>query len=110
MNGIKQFFSSPILADETLSRRANLLSFIVNLHLVIAVGVAILYMALLMERLIFPLVALLSCLPALFVRVLIRRGKVTVAALLFIGLIATLVPAVAFLVFHFAATAIPPQP
>ena len=97
MNKIKHFFSSPILADETLSRRASLLSFVVNLHLVIAVGVAIIYGVLLKERLIFPLMALLSCLPALGVRALIHRGKVTLGALIFIGLVAAFVPALAFL-------------
>jgi PAS domain S-box-containing protein len=97
VESIRQFFTSPIFADETLSRRAHLLSFIVNLHILIAIGMATLYGVVLKDQWIFPLMALLSCLPALAVRVLIKQGKITAAALIFIGLIAALMPILAFM-------------
>jgi signal transduction histidine kinase len=106
MEKIKQFFSPPHFADEALSRRASLLSFIVNLHLVIALGVTFLYLGLSLQRLLFPLMALSSCLPALGVRVLLHRGKVKPAALIFMGLIATLMPTIAFM-GNFSAATVP---
>jgi PAS domain S-box-containing protein len=95
MEKIKQFFSAPVFANETLSLRASLLSFIINLHLVIAGIIVILYSSLFSEDAIFSLAALATCIPALGLRVLLHRGKVSLAAALFIGFIAITMPAVA---------------
>ena len=96
MDKVRRFFTAPAFADERQTRRASLLSFILNLHLIIAVCLAVLLLILSETSLIFPLAALLTCLPALGMRVLIRRGNVTLAALLFIGFIAVTMPVVAF--------------
>jgi len=95
MDKLKQFFSAPVFADETLSLRASLLSFIINLHLVIAGVVAIVYSSLFSEEVIFSLAALATCIPALGMRVLLHRGRVSLAAALFIGFIALTMPLVA---------------
>ncbi len=96
MDEVKRFFTAPSFDAETQTRRASLLSFIVNLHLIIAVGLAALLAVVSPEELIFSMAALLTCLPALGVRVLIRQGRVTLAALLFIGFLAVTMPLVAF--------------
>ena len=95
MEKIKRFFSAPVFADETLSLRASLLSFIINLHLFIAGAVAILYLSLFSAEVIFALAALTTCIPALGMRLLLHRGKVSLAAALFIGFIAITMPLVA---------------
>ncbi len=95
MEKIKQFFSAPVFADETLSLRANLLSFFINLHLVVAGAIVIAYSSLFSEDLIFSLAALATCIPALGMRVLLHRGRVSLAATLFIGFIALTMPLVA---------------
>src|SRR5512136_247179 len=96
MDKIKQFFQPPILLDENRTRRANLLSFLINLHIVIAVGVAILLAIVSPDEFIFPLSALGTCIPALGTRILLRGGKVSLAAGIFIGFIAVTMPLVAY--------------
>lgn len=95
MEKIKQFFSAPVFADEALSLRAGLLSFFINLHLVVAGAIVIAYSSLFSEDLIFSLAALATCIPALGMRVLLHRGRVSLAATLFIGFIALTMPLVA---------------
>ncbi len=95
MKEIKKFFSAPVFTDETLSRRAQLLSFIINLHLVIAGAIAVLYLSVFSGDAIFSLAALATCIPALGMRVVLHRGRVSLAATLFIGFIALTMPLVA---------------
>jgi len=82
LNQVKSFFLPPFIADETLTRRASLLSFIVNVHLTLAFGVSILLFFFVPQPVIFPIIALLSGLPALGVRFLLLKGNITLAGLI----------------------------
>ena len=88
----RQFFEVPRLGDEATYRRARLLNFLVNLHLVIALIVSILFTTIAFSSFVFPLFALASCLPTLGVRVLIHQGRIRLAASIFLGLMTLLMP------------------
>ena len=93
----KQFFEVPRFEDETTYRRAQLLSFLINLHLVVATVTAILFSTVALSSYAFPVIALFSCLPALGTRWLIRTGRIMLAATIFIGMLALTMPVTAFL-------------
>lgn len=97
LSPLVQFFQSPRFENETIQHRAQLLSFLLNLHGVVAVSVAVLYALIAPELPLIPLVALATCIPALVGRWLIWRGRVSLAALGFIGFLALLMPATALL-------------
>ncbi len=90
----RRFFSAPVFENEDDARRAGVLSFLLNLHLVVAISTAVLLAAFTTMRPIFPLAALLSTLPVLAMRFLLRRGQVNVAAVLFLGMIFLLIPGI----------------
>ena len=85
----------PAFADETEAQRASMLSSIDNLHLLVAVSVAILFSILKPAQPIFAFAALGTCIPALIVRVLLHRHKLTWASMLFVGFIALTMPLLA---------------
>jgi PAS domain S-box-containing protein len=99
-----RFFQAPAFEDETTQRRAQLLSFLINLHLGVAVSVAGLYWTVAFETHLIPLIALASCWPALMLRGLLGRGRVGLAAAGFLGFIAVLMPITALLTGTSAAS------
>jgi signal transduction histidine kinase len=102
----RQFFEVPLAEGETTYRRARLLSFMVNLHLVIATAVAILFAAITVNSTVFPIIALASCLPVLGVRLLVQQGRIRLAAFIFMGLLALLTPLAAFMANSSAGTVV----
>jgi signal transduction histidine kinase len=97
MIAIRQFFAPPVLADETSTRRAWLLSFLLNLHLVVAALVFLLLAVTNQEINAQSLAALLSWLPTLGMRAALRAHRLSLAAVLFIGMLALLMPLVALI-------------
>jgi len=93
----RQFFEVPQLGDETDHRRARLLSFLVNLHLIVATAVTILFSTIAFSSYIFPIVAIASCIPASGIRILIRNGRIRIASYIFLGFMAFLLPFAAFM-------------
>lgn len=95
---LKRYFSAPsFIAHEETKRRASLLSFLLNLHLLIAVSTSILLVAFTTLPRIFPLAAFLSALLVLGLRFLLQRGNVNLASALFVSLLFALMPTVAWL-------------
>jgi len=92
----RHFFQVPYLGNETAYRRARLLSFLVNLHLAIAVVVTILFSTIAFSSYVFPIVAFTSCIPALAIRLLICQGRVRIGAYVFLGMVSVLMPLAAF--------------
>ena len=88
MRNLMAFFGAPIFADETGTRRARLLSFILNLHLIVALTLGFIYTVVAPEDRSYALIVFATCLPTLGLRLLMRRGQVALAAGLFLGLIA----------------------
>jgi len=89
---LKQFFEVPHFENEAVYRRAQLLSFLLNLHLGVAAVTAILYATITFITPVYPLVAVLSIMWALGVRVLLRRGMVQEASTLYVALLALVMP------------------
>jgi hypothetical protein len=58
-HSLKQFISAPAFPDEEKTRRAGLLSFLINLHILVAVSTAILLVLFADFPPIFPLAALI---------------------------------------------------
>lgn len=96
LKSLTSFFTAPVFSDEDSTRRAGLLSFLINLHLGVAFGTALLLAVFTDMRPIFPLAAFLSSLPAFGLRILVRRGQVTLSSVLFIGMIFTIMSFVAW--------------
>jgi PAS domain S-box-containing protein len=93
---LKQFFTAPVFPDEEQTRSAGLLSFLINLHILVGISTAILLVMFTDTRLIFPFAALISVLPGLGLRVLVHSGHVNLASVLFIGMIFLVMPALAW--------------
>lgn len=93
---IRDFFSPPIPADDTKTRRAKLLSYILNTHFVVALSFSLLYPLQARENWPFAVVALATCLPVLGLRVLLHRGGVTLPAFLFLSILTLTLPLTAF--------------
>lgn len=93
----RQFFEAPRLGDETTYRRAYLLSFLVNLYLIIAITVFLLFGTVAFVNHTLPIIALLSCIPVLIIRLLIRQNRIQTATYIFLGLITVLVPLATFI-------------
>lgn len=93
---IARFFVAPRFEQEEKSRRAWLISLLVNLHIVIAIftGVAMLISS---PDEIYYAAAFLSILPALGMRAFIRKGLINLASVLFVGMIAVLMPLIAWI-------------
>jgi PAS domain S-box-containing protein len=104
MQTFNNFFSAPIYPDEETTRRAGLLSFLINLHIFVAVSTAFMLAVFTTMRPIFPVAALVSALPGLALRVLMRRGRVTQASILFVSILFLIMPAVAWFSDSSAAT------
>lgn len=96
MKFLTSFFKAPIFLDEEATRRAGLLSFVINLHLGVAFGTALLLAVFTDMRPIFPLAAFLSGLPGFGLRILMQRGHVTLSSVLFIGMIFVIMPFIAW--------------
>jgi signal transduction histidine kinase len=92
MDKINSYFSVPIFSDETLSWRANLLSFILNLTLISAFSVAILFSTLRLDRPIFALGAWGIFFFAIGARVLLQHSRISFAAILLLGFMALTIP------------------
>ena len=91
---LRQFFQVPPIDNETVYRRAQLLSFLLNLHLGVAALTATLYTTIIFITPVYPLVAIFSFLWALGMRVLLRRGMVQEASTLYVGMLALVMPTV----------------
>ncbi len=90
---LKQFFDVPYFEDESIYRRAQLLGFLLNLQLAIAIAAAVSYSVIAFITPIYPLVAVVFSILAVGLRVVIRRGKVRLASIIFVGTLALAVPA-----------------
>jgi signal transduction histidine kinase len=106
MDKIRLFFSPPIFPDETRTRQARLLSFALNLHLLIALGGAVLFLLISHNEPVYSLAAFLTGLPVLGMRAQLRRGRVRLAAALFMTLIFATMPGVA-IASHSSIGAVP---
>jgi signal transduction histidine kinase len=91
-----QYFKAPTFPDEELTRRAGVLSFLLNLHIVIALGTTVL--ALRLETTpVYAVVAFLSILPALGLRALMCRGRVNLASIIFLSMMIAIMPLLAWM-------------
>lgn len=93
---IRGFFSPPVFSDDTKGRRAKLLSYILNVHIIVALGFSLLYPLQARENWPFAVVALATCVSVLVLRVLLHRGQVTLPAFLFLCFLALTLPLTAF--------------
>ncbi|MEJ5223226.1 MAG: PAS domain-containing protein, partial [Anaerolineales bacterium] len=96
MKFLQAFFSTPVFADEDTARRAKLLNFLVNLHIAVAFSTAVLMALVARSRSVFILAAFILMLVGLGLRVLIRRGQVTLAAVVFVSMIFAAMPSIAW--------------
>lgn len=96
LKSLATFFTAPAFSDEDATRRARLLSFLINLHLSVAFGTAFALAAFTDMRPVFPLGAFISGLPGLGLRILMQRGQVTLASVLFVGMIFLIMPGIAW--------------
>lgn len=109
LSRLTAFFSAPQLADPTEQRRAQLLNFLLNLHLSICAGLLVIYpVRALVTTPELPeeqIAALATVLPVLGLRWLLRHGHTRLSATLFSSFIALLVPVAAWLANASMATA-----
>lgn len=93
---IRNFFSPPVLSDDTLTRRAKLLSYVLNAHIAVALSFSLLYLLRTRENWPFAVIALATLPPVLGLRVLLLRGRVSLPSYLFLGFLALILPLTAF--------------
>ena len=104
MQTMKKFFSAPIFPDPEITRRAGMLSFLINLHIVVALSTTLFLTFLTDVNHVYPLAAFLSCLPALALRVLVHRGHIFLVSILFISMVYAIMPTLAWFSGYSVAT------
>lgn len=95
---LRRQLAPPIYADETQNRRAWLLAFLVNFHIVLAVLVWVAFSLVGVGSRQAGWIALSSVIPVLGLRWLMHRQQLNLAALIFISMMAILMPAAAYLI------------
>lgn len=97
MRNLIAFFQPPIYANETQTRRAWLLSFIINFHIGVTLFTCLLIGVFGIASPFAALAAFSSLLPILALRWLMRRGYLTLAASIFLGLLGVIIPVMAYI-------------
>jgi signal transduction histidine kinase len=105
MQAFKKFFSAPSYPDEETTRRAGLLSFILNLHIIVALSTTFVLIAFLRTTPIYPLAAFISSLVGFGLRALMWCGRMRLASILFLGMALLLMPTIAWFSKSSVATA-----
>jgi signal transduction histidine kinase len=103
---LKQFFEVPHFEDEAIYRRAQLLGFFINLYLGVGICMTIFYSTIGFRNYLLPVIALSSCIPALGLRLLMRRGQVLQAATIFMGMLVPIIPIATLLAKSSVGTAV----
>ena len=104
MVSFKKFFSAPSYPDEETNRRAGLLSFILNLHILVALSTTLVFILFLKMPPIFPLAAFLSSLPGFGLRATLWRGYVKQSAVIFVSMVILIMPLLAWFSGYSVAT------
>ena len=91
-----KFFSAPLLPDEETNRRAGLLSFILNLHILTALSTTLIFILFISMPPIFPLAAFLASLPGFGLRAMLRQGYVKSSSVMFVSMVILIMPALAW--------------
>jgi PAS domain S-box-containing protein len=94
MPTLKKFFSAPDFPSDEMSRRASLLSFLLNLHIIVSAGTTILSLVF-FESFVYSAVSFIGCLLGIGMRLLLRRNHLLLTSGLFVGMVFLLMPAVA---------------
>jgi signal transduction histidine kinase len=90
----KQFFEIPHFNNEATYRRAQLLSFLLNLQLGAMVAMIALFFTIPFTPPVYPVIAFIVFLFTIEMRLLVRREKVRQASFIFVATLALIIPAV----------------